>query len=126
MNLELVDRLYVALYGQCACKIWVVMQDECIPTPNEEKWLEIAESYQQRAQFPHCIGAIDGKHIEVIKPRGSTSQYFNYKNFFSVVLLAVDDSIIVSHLLMSVRLERTRTLQFLKTQLYIIIYKISL
>ncbi|XP_050545824.1 uncharacterized protein LOC126908041 isoform X2 [Daktulosphaira vitifoliae] len=50
-------------------KIWEVMHDECIPTPNEEKWLEIAEGYQQRAQFPHCIGAIDGKHIEVIKPR---------------------------------------------------------
>ncbi|KAL4112956.1 hypothetical protein QTP88_016668 [Uroleucon formosanum] len=68
------------------------MHNECIPIPNEEKWLEIAEGYQQRAQFPNCIGAIDGKHIRVIKPHGSGSHYFNYKHFFSVVLLAVVDS----------------------------------
>ncbi|XP_025191472.1 protein ALP1-like [Melanaphis sacchari] len=73
-------------------QIWEVMHNECIPTPNEEKWLEIAEGYQQRAQFPNCIGAIDGKHIRVIKPHGSGSHYFNYKHFFSVVLLAVVDS----------------------------------
>lgn len=73
-------------------QIWEVMHHECIPTPDEKKWLEIAEGYQQRAQFPNCIGAIDGKHIRVIKPRGSASQYFNYKHFYSVILLAVVDS----------------------------------
>ncbi|XP_026821209.1 protein ALP1-like [Rhopalosiphum maidis] len=49
------------------------MHNECIPTPNEEKLLEIAEGYQQRAQFPNCIGAIGGKHIRVIKPHGKTT-----------------------------------------------------
>lgn len=68
------------------------MHHKCIPTPDEKKWLEIAKCYQQRAQFPNCIGAIDGKHIRVIKPRESASQYFNYKHFYSVVLLAVFDS----------------------------------
>ncbi|XP_022181966.1 protein ALP1-like [Myzus persicae] len=38
------------------------MHDECIPTPNEEKWLNIAEGYQQRAQFPHCIAVVDSNY----------------------------------------------------------------
>lgn len=63
-------------------QIWEVMHHEYIPTPNEEKWLEIAESYQKRPRFPNCIGAIDGKHIRVVKPRECASQYFFTINTF--------------------------------------------
>lgn len=36
--------------------------------------------------------AVDGKHIAIQKPKGSRSQYYNYKHFCSVVLMAVVDS----------------------------------
>lgn len=59
-------------------------------TPKE--WENISNGFQSRANFPHCIGAVDGKHIRVKKPSNSGSMYFNYKDYFSIVLLAIVDS----------------------------------
>jgi len=55
-------------------------------------WEQISNGFQSRANFPHCISAVDGKHIRVKKPSNSGSMYFNYKDYFSIILLAVVDS----------------------------------
>ena len=39
--------------------------------------------------MPNCIGAIDGKHIMIQCLSNSGSLFFNYKSYFSIVLLAV-------------------------------------
>ena len=62
-----------------------------VPSTRQE-WLEIANGFEQKWQFPHCLGAIDGKHIYIKAPPNSGSHYFNYKTRFSVVLLAIADS----------------------------------
>ena len=62
-----------------------------LPTTNEG-WLEVAGDFEARWNLPHCLGAFDGKHIRIQKPKNSGSLYFNYKQFFSVVLMAVVDS----------------------------------
>lgn len=45
-----------------------------------EGWLEIS----------NCGGALDGKHIRISPHSGA--QYYNYKNFYSIVLMALVNS----------------------------------
>lgn len=72
--------------------IWENMRQSSFPELNEERWLEIAKGFNENANYPNCVGAIDGKHIRVIKPSDSGSLYYNYKKYFSIVLLAVCDA----------------------------------
>ena len=55
-------------------------------------WQRIADEFEEKWDFPNCIGAIDGKHVVLRNPPGSGSTYFNYKGHFSIVLLAIVDA----------------------------------
>ena len=54
--------------------------------------MKIAQLFHDRRQLPHCIGAANGKHVSILHPRNSGSEFCHYKGFFSVVLLAVVDA----------------------------------
>ncbi|XP_050293719.1 uncharacterized protein LOC126734225 [Anthonomus grandis grandis] len=48
--------------------------ESCLEQPkNEDEWEQIGLGFEKHANFPHCIGAIDGKHIRPIKPTDSGS-----------------------------------------------------
>ncbi|XP_072171989.1 uncharacterized protein [Diadema setosum] len=53
-------------------------------------WRQLAGGFYNR--YPHCVAAIDGKHVAIRKPPLSGSLYYNYKGFFSIILLAIVDS----------------------------------
>ncbi|KAK3724687.1 hypothetical protein RRG08_041168 [Elysia crispata] len=72
--------------------LWTVLQSEVMPMPDKQQWLNIAADFGTRFDFPHCLGATDGKHIRIKKPNNSGSKFYNYKGFFSIVLLAVTDA----------------------------------
>ncbi|XP_060807837.1 uncharacterized protein LOC132903452 [Amyelois transitella] len=72
--------------------IWKHLLRDNIPELTTDRFQKIASDFDVRANFPHCIGAIDGKHIRMCNPANSGSLFFNYKSFFSMVLLAVVDS----------------------------------
>ena len=52
----------------------------------------ISDQFLQRWNFPHTCGALDGKHIACKAPAKSGSQYYNYKGFYSIVLMALVDA----------------------------------
>lgn len=72
--------------------LWDSLKHAEMPEPTEEQWLEITDTYYRKTNFPNCVGAVDGKHIRCIKPTRSGSKFFNYKSYFSVVLMAVADA----------------------------------
>ena len=55
-------------------------------------WKDIAEGFDDNWQLPHCIGSLDGKHIRIMRPYKSGSTYYNYKHFYSIILMAIVDS----------------------------------
>ena len=83
----------IALFIPFICRqIYECLKEEYLKLPStKDEWKDIANSTQKRWQFPNCIGAADGKHISILHPCGSGSEFFNYKGFYSIVLLALID-----------------------------------
>lgn len=59
-------------------------------TPQE--WLQCSKEFDELWNYPHCLAAMDGKHVMIQAPMQSGSEYFNYKSFFSIVLFALVDA----------------------------------
>ena len=59
-------------------------------TPSsEQEWLEISKKFETRWNYPHALGAIDGKHVTIRKPSHASSYYYNYKHTHSIILLVI-------------------------------------
>ncbi|CAH2012014.1 unnamed protein product [Acanthoscelides obtectus] len=72
--------------------IWLLLHKEYMAIPDVSTWQNIAYAFEKTANFPNCIGAVDSKHIRLIKPEDSGSMYFNYKGYCSIVLMVIADS----------------------------------
>ncbi|XP_046848020.1 putative nuclease HARBI1 [Xenia sp. Carnegie-2017] len=73
--------------------IWTALYQTYLKIPTSvEEWKKIAVGFEKEWNFPHCLGAIDGKHIMIECPKNAGSAYYNYKNFHSIVLLAICDA----------------------------------
>ena len=79
------------IYHTCRA-IWDTLSSEFLSFPDKQKWKEIANDFWKYWNYPHCLGAIDGKHIAIKAPANAGSDYYNYKGFNSIVLLAVVDA----------------------------------
>lgn len=62
-----------------------------IKFPDEEERPVIAERYQTKWQYYDCFGALDGCHFPVLAPYSNAQEYFCYKSFHSINVLALTD-----------------------------------
>lgn len=65
-------------------KILQHLHDLCYPEILTREWLSIADGFESQTDFPNCIGAIDGKYVRLVNPKGGGST--------DCVLLAVCDA----------------------------------
>ena len=75
---------------ECCEAIYDIMGPSYLKTPGSvEEWSKIAELFERRWNFPNGIGAIEGKRIIIQQRCNSGSHYLDYKDHYSVILLAV-------------------------------------
>ena len=58
------------------------------PTTDQEIE-ETMNEFLTKSGYPMCLGSVDGTHIAIKPPLGEECDYFNYKKFHSVIVLAV-------------------------------------
>lgn len=70
-----------------------VLETRVLTTPSTpEEWALVGHKFETLWNFPHCIGSLDGKHINFRPPRKEGSKFRNYKGKDSIVLLALVDA----------------------------------
>ncbi|XP_036346820.1 uncharacterized protein LOC118756139 [Rhagoletis pomonella] len=73
-------------------EVWQALSTQYIKKlpPTQEIVAECVNGFHRRG-FPQCLGAIDGCHIEIKPNTTDATDYYNYKGWYSVVLLALVD-----------------------------------
>lgn len=50
---------------ETSATIWSALEDHVMKPSTEDEWLKIAAEFLVMWNIPHCIGAVDGKHVAV-------------------------------------------------------------
>ena len=59
-----------------------------VPATKAE-WLNVSKRFEDRWNYPHALGAIDGKHVRIQKPKNGGFFSYNYKHTHSIILMAI-------------------------------------
>lgn len=73
-----------------ASTILRVLPSLVMPPPTTEMWLQQAQLFREKWQFPHCISAIDGKHVTPPEFQLDVPQLQTYKINQSILMAIVD------------------------------------
>ncbi|XP_043478349.1 putative nuclease HARBI1 [Leptopilina heterotoma] len=73
-------------------KIYECLKDDYLLKPSEQNWKDIIEDFKTIWNFDHCMGAIDGKQVQIRAPYNTGSLYYNYKHDFAINLMAICDA----------------------------------
>lgn len=65
---------------------------EQFTTPSDPQgWMEVERTFAAKWNWHHCCGALDGKHVRIVKPKHSGSNYYCHKGFYSIIILGLVD-----------------------------------
>ena len=59
-----------------------------LPNP-AKKWLEVSRKFEQRWNYLHGLGTIDGKLVRIVKPNNGGLYFYKYKHTYSIILLVI-------------------------------------
>ena len=59
--------------------------------PSGEKLKEVVDGFEEFWGFPQVAGAIDGTHIPIIRPDESASDYYDRKEYYSIIMQGLVD-----------------------------------
>ena len=54
--------------------------------PADQTLTQIIHGFDAKSGFPQVAGAIDGTHIPIIRPQENATDYFNAKEYHSLVM----------------------------------------
>ena len=88
-----IHRSTISQFIPDVCKaIYKILAPDYKKIPNDkEEWQKIIDQTNSRWQFSNCYATADGKHVGIICPPYSGSEFYSYKGFYSIVLLAFVD-----------------------------------
>ena len=82
-----------SIMNKTCSPIWDCLKEQYVRPPRTtDDWENIAKDFYEIGNLPHCIGAIDGKHVRIKAPINSGSLYYSYEGFFSIVLMGICDA----------------------------------
>lgn len=64
----------------------VHLAPQIIQWPNENQVENIVSGFKNTKGFPGCLGAIDGTHIKIARPKADAPGYINRKGYHSILL----------------------------------------
>ena len=84
----------ISLFVPLVCKALIkAYKNEVLKCPTSpEEWKEVARHFSRKWNYHNCGGALDGKHVAIRKPNNARSEYYNYKKFHSIILMALADA----------------------------------
>ncbi|KYN17314.1 hypothetical protein ALC57_10403 [Trachymyrmex cornetzi] len=61
-------------------ELWNTLHNLVFPEINEKNWINIANNFVMKWNFAHCVGAIDGKQVQIQKQHlNRRKKVFNYR-----------------------------------------------
>ena len=63
---------------ETTCEIWDVLLEKGYlqPPQSSKDWVNISRGFENRWNYPHCVGALDGKHAATQAPSRSGLLFF--------------------------------------------------